>query len=88
MTNEEAQQLVQFELIDLISIRKRREELRVKHAENLLLNAELMNRPCMVLQPTLLQDDGKWKAVRGDLIGVGDTPDAAMDDFDSVYSQG
>ncbi|MCO5781776.1 hypothetical protein [Citrobacter meridianamericanus] len=46
-------------------------------------------RPCVVFKPTLSQDGNAWLAIFGDLptgvVGVGDSPAAAMYDFDKKW---
>jgi hypothetical protein len=82
------EQLVQHKLLDIAAMRLDREAKRLKHAEQLCLNAVLMNRPCLVMQPMILRDGDQWEARKGDLVGRGDTPAAAMDDFDDVFTNG
>lgn len=77
-----------MEMLKLTEARLRREAKREKYAEQQCLNAELMNRPCMVYQPVVVRDGDGWKAVKGDVEGKGSTPAAAMDDFDNVFTNG
>lgn len=46
-------------------------------------------RPCAVFKPTLTQDGNAWLAVLGDLptgvVGCGESPAAAMADFDAAF---
>lgn len=79
---------VAVRLLAVLAERFDRERLRRLQAQQQLLTAELQNRPCMALAPLLLERDGRWEAIRGDLVGRGDTPDGAMDDFDHVYTNG
>jgi hypothetical protein len=48
-----------------------------------------MARPSVLFRPELTQDGNAWLAIYGDLptgcVGVGDTPAAAMADFDKVW---
>lgn len=48
-----------------------------------------LQRPCVIFKPTLTQDGNAWLAIYGDLptgvVGVGDTPAAAMLDFDTAW---
>lgn len=51
--------------------------------------AQEMQRPSVLFKPTLIQDGAAWLAILGDLptgvVGVGETPAAAMADFDAVW---
>lgn len=42
-------------------------------------------RPSVLYRPTLSQVNGQWHAVYGEVIGHGDTPDAAMRSFDVAW---
>lgn len=48
-----------------------------------------MHRPCVLFKPALSQDGNAWLAIYGDLptgvVGAGDTPAAAMADFDKAW---
>jgi hypothetical protein len=48
-------------------------------------------RPSVLFRPTLLQDGNAWLAMYGDLptgcVGAGDTPAAAMADFDAAWNR-
>lgn len=48
-----------------------------------------MTRPSVLYRPELLQDGNAWLAMYGDLptgcVGAGDTPEAAMADFDAAW---
>ena len=45
--------------------------------------------PSVLYRPTLMKDGDKWLAIYGDLptgcVGSGDTPEAAMDDFNLAW---
>lgn len=84
----ELEKLVQVRLLSVLAERREREELRKRHAQEQLLNAQVMNRPCMMLAPLLIDRGDQWEAIRGDVIGRGETPDAAMDSFDHVFTNG
>lgn len=51
--------------------------------------AQEHGRPSTVFKPTLTQDGNAWLAIYGDLptgvVGVGDSPAAAMTDFDASW---
>ena len=51
--------------------------------------ASEMTRPSVLFKPVLSQDGNTWIAVFGDMptgvVGVGDTPAAAMYDFDAAW---
>ena len=46
-------------------------------------------RPCVLFRPQIIQDGDSWLAILGDLptgvVGCGDTPVAAMADFDRAF---
>ena len=48
-----------------------------------------MQRPSVLFKPVLTQDGNAWLAIYGDLpigvVGTGDTPAAAMADFDKAW---
>ncbi len=48
-------------------------------------------RPSAVYRPTIIQDGNAWLAILGDLptgvVGCGDTPAAAMADFDAEFQK-
>lgn len=46
-----------------------------------------MHRPCVIYRAELTQDEkgGQWSARYDQLAGYGDTPAAAMDDFDKKW---
>lgn len=48
-----------------------------------------MTRPSAIYRPELVQDGNAWLAMYGDLpsgcVGTGDTPEAAMRDFDATW---
>ena len=48
-----------------------------------------MVRPSVLYRPELIQDGNAWLAMYGDLptgcVGTGDTPEAAMADFDAAW---
>lgn len=51
---------------------------------------EEMTRPSVLFRPTLSKDGGQWRALYGsdpikDVAGFGDTPEAAMRDFDQHW---
>ena len=88
LTLDELSRLHWYRMLDVVEKRQLREAKRLKHAEELCLNAALMNRPCMVMQPVVLKEGREWTATRGDIVGRGSTPAAAMDDFDEVFTNG
>ena len=63
---------------------------RVEMVSNEFLTvAYEMQRPCVLFKPELSQDGNAWLAIYGDLptgvVGAGDTPAAAMADFDKAW---
>ncbi|KAA0684572.1 hypothetical protein DTW90_36140 [Neorhizobium sp. P12A] len=51
--------------------------------------AQEMQRPSVIFKPSLIQDGNAWLAIYGDLptgvVGTGETPAAAMYDFDASW---
>jgi hypothetical protein len=88
LTEQDFVRLHWYRMLDVVAKRQEREVKRLKHAEEQCLNAALMNRPCMVLQPLVLKEGKNWIAIRGDIVGRGPTPAEAMADFDEVFTNG
>ncbi len=59
---------------------------------NAQYNTEIMRQlPHVLMRPSLTQDGNAWLAIYGDLptgvVGTGETPAAAMHDFDNAWNR-
>lgn len=59
-------------------------------ASDFQITSECMREPSVLYKAKLTQDGDKWLAVYGDLptgvVGIGNTPEEAMRDFNRVWS--
>jgi hypothetical protein len=53
-----------------------------------IIIATELTRPSIMLRPGLRQSADKWIAKYHHVVGIGSTPEAAMQEFDRVWKEG